>query len=421
MGFLLYWATQMDTMTIDLGIVYAFLFTSLYFEVFLLASFIERRLRGTQAPLPRNAELPSVAIVVPCFNEEKTIASTVHSLLTLEYAPEKLEIIVVDDGSTDQTLEIAQQFEQDPRVRIFHKENGGKHTAMNFALAHTPADLIGCLDADSVVESGALLAMVPVFNNPMVAAATPGIHVREPRTILQHMQNVEYRLSVFNRFALASLGSAFITPGPFSLFRTRIIKQLGEWRHGHATEDMEMALRIQDAGFLIANVPEAIVHTGTPRTFPALFRQRVRWTYGWLLNAIDYRHMFGNREYGNLGLIILPSAIISIFAGIYFFARIVFFSIRAIIASIERISATGVYPHASLDLFYFNTSALWFLIYMSVALVFALLCAGTLIGTESRLPPKATPLFLLFYSFLVPLWLSVAVFRAAFRTGVRWR
>ncbi len=409
-------------MAVDLYIVYAFLFASLYFEVFLLTSFIERRFRAPRSDSNANTVLRSVAIVVPCFNEEKTIAATLSSLLLLDYPHEKLEIVVVDDGSSDRTLEIAQTYTNDARVRVFHKENGGKFTAMNFALERTSAELIGCLDADSIVESAALRKIMPVFENPLVAAATPGIHVKEPATVLQHMQNVEYRLSVFNRFALASLGSAFITPGPFSLFRAAVIRDLGAWRHGHATEDMEMALRIQDAGFLIANVPEAIVHTGTPATFPALFRQRVRWTYGWLLNAIDYRYMFGNREYGNLGLIILPSAIISIFAGIYFFARIVFFTTWWIATSIERVHATGVYPHASLDLFYVNTSALWFLIYMSVALIFTLLCAGTMIGTEGRrLPPKATPLFLLFYSFLVPLWLSAAVFRAAFRTGVRWR
>lgn len=411
-------------MTIDLWIVYVFLFSSLYFEVFLLATFIERRLRSVRRPEQATDTLPRVAIVVPCFNEEKTLAGTLASLLSLDYPHDKLEVLVVDDGSTDKTFEIAKQSETLPpglHVKVFHKENGGKHTAMNLALAQTSADLIGCLDADSTVEPGALLAMVPVFENKMVAAATPGIHVKAPQTILQHMQHVEYRLSIFNRFMLSALGSAFITPGPFSLFRATAVRELGGWRHGHATEDMEMALRVQDAGFLIANVPNAVVHTATPATLRGLFRQRVRWTYGWLRNAVDYRYMFGSREYGNLGLVILPSAIISIFAGIYFFARIAFFALRSIATTVERIHATGIYPRVSLDFFYFNTSALWFLIYMSIALIVALLCAGTYIGTDERLPPKATPLFLFFYSFLVPLWLGTALFRALFRTGVRWR
>src|SRR6185369_13873074 len=97
-------------MTIDLWIVYALLFASLYFEVFLLASFIERRLRGETTEILPAGELPRVAIVVPCFNEERTVAATVSSLCALDYPQDKLEIIVVDDGSTDATLSIAQQF-----------------------------------------------------------------------------------------------------------------------------------------------------------------------------------------------------------------------------------------------------------------------------------------------------------------------
>ena len=411
----------MNGVLVDQWIVYALLFASIYFEVFLLTSFIERRMGGLKIRKRISGALPTVAIVVPSFNEGKTIGGTISSLLALQYPKNKLEIIVVDDGSTDDTLCVAKRFESDSRVRVFYKENGGKHTAMNCALERTSAELIGCLDADSEVAPEALRAIVQVFENKQVAAATPGIHVKEPRTLLQMMQNVEYRLSIFNRFAFAAKGSTFITPGPFSLFRTGIVRELGAWRHAHSTEDMEMALRIQAAGFLIANVPEAIVHTTTPSTLPTLFRQRVRWTYGWLRNAIDYRYMFGNRAYGNLGLIILPSAILSIFAGLYFFARVVFFLVLSAVNTIDRVYDTGVYPQASFDPFYLTTSTVWLLIFMSVALVFALLCAGTMIGTGGRLPPRATPLFLVLYSFLAPLWYGAAVVRAAFKTGVRWR
>ena len=370
---------------------------------------------------------PLVAIAVPCFNEAKTLERTLHSLMALEYPREKLEILVVDDGSTDRTLEVAREFErtcpeQSRRVRVFHKENGGKHTAMNLALENTEAELIGCLDADSTVAPDALLALFPVFENPSIAAVTPGIHVREPRTILQHMQKVEYRLSIFYRFIFAGLGSVFITPGPFSFFRASVVRELGGWRHGHSTEDMEMALRMQHAGHLIANAPNAVVHTATPATLRGLFRQRVRWTYGWLRNAVDYRYMLGNKRFGNLGLIILPSAIISIAAGIYFFIRILWYTSQDIMHQIVRIEATGsLASHPSFDPFYVNTSAFLFLVTASVVMIVVLISAGSFIGTDSRRPPAATPLFLLFYSFLAPLWLCAAVVRAVFKTGVRWR
>lgn len=401
-------------------VTYVFLFISLYFEVFLLVSFLERRFlkRTVRASSPRL--LPTVAIVVPCFNEARGITGTLESLLKLEYPEDKLEIIVVNDGSTDNTLELARKFESDKRVRVYTKENGGKHTAMNFALKQTDAELIGCLDADSVVDSRALLHATAVFVNARVAAVTPGIHAKETETLLQHMQKVEYRLSLFNRFMLAALGSAFITPGPFSIFRTSVVRELGGWVHGHSTEDMEMALRIQEHGFLIANCPAAIVYTSTPPTLRKLFKQRVRWTYGFLRNAFDYRHMFGSRKYGNLGILILPTSLLSIGIAIYFFVHVMLEFGITFGRAYTRISILGISaPHFSL--FYLNTSAMWFLVWLAVGLVLALISAGGWIGTGSKKLPIGTPLFVMFYCFLVPLWLATAVFRATFRMGVRWR
>lgn len=408
-------------MNIGAAVTYGFLFMSLYFEVFLLLSFLKQRFATAPLPAPLPEVLPRVAVVVPCFNEAKTVTTTLFSLLALDYPADKLEILVVDDGSTDETQATIERFREDTRVRIFSKENGGKHTAMNLALSETNAELIGCLDADSTVAPDALLKIIPVFSDARVAAVTPGIHVREPETILQHMQHVEYRLSIFNRFILAVIGSVFITPGPFSFFRTGVIRELGGWRFAHSTEDMEMALRMQGAGHLIANAPGALVHTSTPRTIRALFHQRVRWTYGWLRNAVDYRHMLGNGKYGNLGLIVLPSALISIAAGIYFFARITTNTAISIRESMLRVEYSGLYPHASLDWYFVNTSMLLFLVLVSVGLIVVLISAGSYIGTGSRKLPLSTPLFLLFYSFLAPLWLGTAVIRAIFKTGVSWR
>lgn len=408
-------------MTIEATFTYAFLFISLYFEVFLLLAFIERTKRGSRIKaLELPAVLPQVAVVVPCFNEEAGVVATVKSLLELDYPKDKLEILLVNDGSTDNTLATIQQFASDPRIKIFSKENGGKHTAMNLALGETQAELIGCLDADSIVAKDALLRIIPVFSNPRIAAATPGIHVRDPKSLLQHLQNVEYRLSLFNRYILAALGSVFITPGPFSFFRASVVRSLGGWRYAHSTEDMEMALRFQEAGHLIANVPRAVVHTSTPSTLPRLYRQRVRWTYGWLRNAVDYKHMLGNWRYGNLGLLILPSAIITIFTGIYFFFRIAFYGFQGLYHRMIEVQFAGA-TAPSFELFYVNTSAMYFLIFASVALILVLISLGSLIGTGKRMPPYTTPLFIVFYSFLVPLWLTAAVVRATLKTGVQWR
>ena len=409
-------------MGLDAGITYGFLFVFLYFEVFLLVTFIQRRLFtvADHAEIDKNS-LPKIAVIVPCFNEEQTVEGTLLSLLALDYPQDKLEVIAVDDGSTDNTLRTLEQFRSDPRVRIFTKENGGKHTAMNLGLKETGAELIGCLDADSEVAPNALLIIAPLFQNEKISAVTPGIHVKAPRTILQHMQHVEYQLSIFNRYVFATLGSIFVTPGPFSFFRASVVRELGGWHYAHSTEDMEMALRMQAAGHLIANAPKAIVHTSTPRTLLTLFRQRVRWTYGWLRNAVDYRHMFGNRAYGNLGIIVLPSAFISIGAGIFFFSRIMWNALLSLHEEILSVYYSGVYPHVSFDLFYINTSIMFFIVFAGVTLMLIFICAGSFISTGHSRPPLSPPLFLLFYSFLVPMWLGVAIVRATLKTGVRWR
>lgn len=398
--------------------VYILLFTSLYVEVFMLIMFLEYV--ATRSPLSTTVptKLPSVAIIVPCYNESAGIDATLRSLLALEYPRELLDIVVVDDGSTDDTLARAQAYA--PHVRVFSQANGGKHTAMNRGLSHAQGELVGCLDADSVVKPDALTHIVSAFADSRVAAVTPAIHVKQPQTVLQYMQEAEYRLALFNRFILAKLGSMFITPGPFSFFRTAIVRELGGWKGAHMTEDMEMAMRIQGAGHAIANAPRAHVYTATPRTLGKLYHQRVRWTYGFLQNVRDYRHVFGNAQFGHLGVFVLPLALISVFTAMFFFMRSVADIAITSYDAYTYFALTGIWPTYHFNAFYINTSAFMFLAFVSLGLVLALIAAGSWIGHETRRPPLSTPLFLIF-GFITPVWLFAAVVRAGLKTGVRWR
>lgn len=399
------------------AVVYILLFISLYFEVFLLVSFVARVMRP--APARIAAPLPSATVIVPCYNESRGIAETIESLLALDYPAELLRVIVVDDGSTDETLSIARTYESD-RVLVLHKENGGKHTAMNFGLAYVTTDLVGCLDADSAVAPGAMRAVTAAFADAHVGAVTPAIHVKQAHNFLEYVQEAEYRISLFTRFMLAHLGSAFITPGPFSIFRTAIVRDLGGWRYAHSTEDMEMALRIQEAGFLIGNVPGATVRTATPRTLRALIKQRTRWAYGGMRNLMDFRHMIGNRAYGNLGLFILPVSVISIGTAMFFFARMLRgFGLLAW-HGYEKTSVTHQLPEPGFHLFFIHTDMVMFLIAFAILLIVAVIGAGTWIGTGKRTLPRSTPLFLAAYGFIAPLWLFTAVYRVA-RGTVSWR
>jgi cellulose synthase/poly-beta-1,6-N-acetylglucosamine synthase-like glycosyltransferase len=395
---------------LDSAVVYTLLFISLYFEVFMLVAFLERKFSRAQAFTVAHT-FPSVAIVVPCFNEEKTVTSTLQSLLKLDYPAisSNLSWSMMDRLIRPFKLQsISSPIKHRRfRLRCTQRPNGGKHSAMNFALTKTSAEIIGCLDADSEVTPSSLKAAVVTFADSRVAAITPGIHIKKPQNMLQHMQFVEYRLSVFMRFMMAALGSAFITPGAFSIFRTSAVRSLGGWRHGHSTEDMEMALRMQEAGYLIANVPAAAVYTATPRNLRALFRQRVRWNYGFLRNAFDYRHMFANRAYGNLGIFVLPA-----FAPLHRHRNFLFLANR-ILGSFVAFSyrpedtrdghLSAIRPFYKHAVFRDQHHVVSYL-YGGCAHAYFII-AGTMIGTNKKAPPRATPLFLMFYSFLIPVWL----------------
>ena len=149
-------------------LAYPFLFIAIFFESFVLVTLLSKPARAARARTSGTIT-PSVAVIVPCWNEASTVAATCDSLLSLDYPKERLEIILVDDGSTDATREAMARFSENPQVRIIYKENGGKHTALNVGIATTSAELVGCLDADSFVEPDALREIVACFDNPNVA------------------------------------------------------------------------------------------------------------------------------------------------------------------------------------------------------------------------------------------------------------
>ena len=144
-------------MEISTVVTYIVTFLAIYVQVFFLVTFLENRrklvYRTGSLELP---EYPTVTVIVPCWNEEKTIHRTIESLLNLDYPKNKLEIFLIDDGSTDSTWQVMQEFVSYPQIKVFHKENGGKHTAMNMGIELSTSDLVTCLDADSFVDAHAL-------------------------------------------------------------------------------------------------------------------------------------------------------------------------------------------------------------------------------------------------------------------------
>lgn len=406
-------------------LAYPFLFIAIFFESFVLVTLLSKPARAARA---RSAGVatPSVSVIVPCFNEEATVAGTCESLLALSYPVDKLEIILVNDGSTDGTAAALKRFANHPQVRIISKENGGKHTALNAGIATTNAEFIGCLDADSFVEPDALMEIIPCFDDPNVAAATGAMSVHKPGNILQHMQNAEYIFGITFRHAIASINGLYVTPGPFSFYRRSTINELGGFRYGHQTEDMEMALRIQQAGYGIENAPRARVYTKSPSTIANLVKQRTRWTTGFLRNVLgDYRGLIANKRYGVLGVLILPSALIAVGSGMLLFFLMLYELTRSIVTAISiRAGIPLSYafiPNGSIDWFYVPVN---FYMLLGVTTLLASLSL-IFIGRRISKTPGTIALGLVSYTFLygliVPLWLIRATADVTFGKRRDWK
>lgn len=406
-------------------LAYPFLFLAIFFESFVLVTLLSKPAREARARGP-NGETPSVAVVVPCWNEEETIAATCESLLALEYPADKLEIILVDDGSTDATPRAMARFRAHPQVRIITKENGGKHTALNAGIAATEADFIGCLDADSFVESDALREIIPCFANAQVAAVTAAMSVHRPKNMLQHMQNAEYTFGITLRHVLASVNGLYVTPGPFSFYRRSTLEKVGGFRHGHQTEDMEMALRLQRAGYGIENAPRARVYTKSPDTVIKLIKQRTRWTTGFLRNVLgEYRGLIGDRSRGTLGMVTLPLSLIAVGSSILLFSLVLFRIGQAAINALHVRSGIPLsytlLPHGSFDWFYVPAS--FYILLGATALLTSL--SLIVIGKRVSRTPGKLALGLVSYTFLyglmAPLWLVRATADITFGRRRGWR
>lgn len=404
--------------------MYPFLFFSMYFQVFLLMSFLENKKKIKNEEIFDLSYFPSVTVAVPCWNEEKTLALTLDSLLTLDYPKDKMKIVVVDDGSKDRTYEIATSYtnKYPNLIQVIKKENGGKHTAMNLALAHLSTDLFGCLDADSFVEPQTLKHIISYFQRDKeIMAVTPCIQIRNPGTLIQRMQAIEYLMGVFLRKAYGELDAIQVTPGPFSIFKREVFEKVGPYRKAHNTEDFEITLRMHQHHMKIANAHKALVYTVGPSTISGFLKQHLRWARGFLENAIDYREMFFKKEYGNFGMFTLPGAFIFVFYGVYVAFFALYSILNEVMSHIEKVLTVGIQaPVFSFDLFYFNTDTISFISMVMFTSFLFVLYVATELSDDSQQFFKNFPIFFVMFPILVSIYISRAVFDTVFHRKNEW-
>jgi poly-beta-1,6-N-acetyl-D-glucosamine synthase len=247
---------------------------------------------------------PTVCVIIPSYNSGKTIKECLTSVKNFDY-PKKFEIIVVDDASTDGSLEWLRT--QKGITLIERKKNAGKAAALNNALKVATGEIAACIDSDTFPAPDSLKLMVPYFSNEKVGAVCGLVRVHKPKSILQHLQEIEYFVAFgFFHRSQAALDSMFVTPGPMSLYRLKLILKLGGYEEGNITEDMEIALRLKNAGYSIVCSTDAHIYTEVPSSLTHWMRQRVRWYRGKIINGVRYKHMLFNFNFGHFGKFIFP-------------------------------------------------------------------------------------------------------------------
>ncbi|HEX2559463.1 glycosyltransferase [Phenylobacterium sp.] len=290
---------------------------------------------------------PPITLMAPAYNEAMTIVESVRSLLSLQYPA--FEVLVVNDGSKDDTLKVLiEAFELEPVQRHYHltapckpirgvyagarqprlvvvdKENGGKADALNAALNLARTPIVCSMDADSLLEPDALLRAVrPFVEDPERTVAVGGtvriangckvmygrvLEVGVPRNLLALMQTVEYlRAFLMARLAWSRIGALLVISGAFGLFRRQAVLDVGGYSLGTVGEDMELVVKLHKhyrrlgRPYSIGYVAEPVCWTEAPESLAVLGRQRSRWHRGALETFFKHRDMLFSPRYGRVG------------------------------------------------------------------------------------------------------------------------
>jgi len=276
--------------------------------LFLAVLSLWHRLRapGRAPPMLDPESGPLVSVLIPCFNEEKVIVASVTRILHSNW--KRLEVIVLDDGSTDATAaRVRSAFVDEPRVTLMSFENGGKARALNRGLAQARGEVVVALDADTLFPPDTLPRLVRWFADPAVGAVAGNAVVGNRLNLITRWQALEYVTAQnLERRALAALGAVTVVPGAVGAWRRSAIEALGGYPDDTLAEDQDLTIACQRAGWRVEFDPEARAYTEAPDSVAGLLKQRFRWSFGTLQCLWKHREGLFNPRRPVLGFVALP-------------------------------------------------------------------------------------------------------------------
>jgi len=256
----------------------------------------------------REPFVTDVSVIVPAYNETSVISATIRSLLRQSFKGD-IEIVVVDDGSPDNTFDVVQRdFGGERRVSAYRKENGGKATALNYGIERCRHDIVVCLDADTHFTRKTLARLVAAMRDPRVSAVAGNAKVGNRTNLVTRFQAVEYVTSQnLERRAFAMLNCITVVPGAVGAWRKADVIAAGGFSDETLAEDQDLTMSLGRAGKRVVYAEDAIAYTEAPTTIKTLARQRFRWSFGTLQCAWKHRGMLLRPRYGALGMVAMPN------------------------------------------------------------------------------------------------------------------
>ncbi len=269
------------------------------------------RLRKRHVPELAGGFLPRVAVLIPAFNEEKVIVRTIRSVLNSDYP--HLRIIVIDDGSSDRTSEVARAAYPDEiaagMLTVLRTANGGKAEALNFAVADLEEEFYVGIDADTVIAADAVSKLVCHFADARIGAVAGNAKVGNRVNLWTRWQALEYITSQnFERRALDLFNVVTVVPGAIGAWRTEAVRQGGCYPVNTVAEDADLTMNLLEQGYKVIYEDRALAFTEAPATARGLMRQRFRWSFG-TLQAV-YKHQAAFLKNRAMGLFALPNILV---------------------------------------------------------------------------------------------------------------
>ncbi len=260
-----------------------------------------------------------VSIIVPCYNESETIGDAIESLLNLNYPKNMFEIIVVDDKSTDNSAQIVQRYTaryKNVKLIVNKRNSGGAAEPTNIGIKAAKYEYIAVADADSAPARDALIQMIWFLqNDEKTGAVTCSVLSKKPHTFMQKLQQIEYFIIGFNRRLLDFIDAVYVTPGPFALYRKKVLFKVGLFDNKNMTQDIEIVWRMRSFGYNARMCLSTEVYTNTPTRLRDWWKQRVRWNIGGTQCIMKYKSLIFRK--GMLGGFIIPFFSFSLFIGLF--------------------------------------------------------------------------------------------------------